>query len=48
MSYSHSIIQMMNFFECPSHHIEVVVIPVIEFNSDTKDIEGIDHDQRLS
>lgn len=48
MSYAHSIIQMMNFFECPSHHIEVVVIPVNEFISDSKDLEGIDYDQRLS
>jgi hypothetical protein len=44
MSYAHSIIQMLNFFECPSHHIEVVVIPVTELNYDTKDIDGIDHD----
>ncbi len=41
MSYAHSIIEMGNFFECPSHHIEVVVIPVTDYNTaeNSKDME---------
>jgi hypothetical protein len=48
MSYAHSIIEMPNFFECPSHYIEVVMIPVTEFTSiDPKDVD-IAHDTKLS
>ena len=36
MSYAHSIIEMSSFFECPSHHIEIVVIPVTDFNNNYK------------
>lgn len=50
MSYAHSIIEMANFFECPSHHIEVVVIPVTEYNpadENSKDMEA-NHESRLT
>jgi hypothetical protein len=36
---------MTSFFECPSHHIEVVVIPVTDFNNNYKTSAEI-HDKK--
>lgn len=53
LSYSHSLIEVSDFFQCPHHSLEVVVIPVSEYlsmtagNSGTH-LEMTESDQLLS
>ena len=40
LSYSHSLIDVSDFMKCPHHGIEVIVIPVTEYLSNTAGIIG--------